>query len=164
LLTVSGQDPTQSNVILTAPHGVIDAGAAGIRVAGDLHLSALQVLNSFNIEVGGVTTGLFSVQGPPVAALNSANNTAGAAAKAAEPPAQSNNNERPSVIIVEVLGYGGAEGSPRPEQMDEERRHRDDARQGSLQDSSGPARVVGYGSLTERQKQLLSERSEITFK
>jgi len=66
LLSIPGQDPALSNVVLTAPHGTIDAGAAGIRVAGDLHLAALQVLNAFNIQVQGATVGLQTVTGPNV--------------------------------------------------------------------------------------------------
>ncbi|MBV8744365.1 MAG: filamentous hemagglutinin family protein, partial [Xanthobacteraceae bacterium] len=88
LLSVPGQDPKKSNVVLTAPHGVIDASAAGIRVAGDLHLAALQVLNAFNIQVGGATVGIPVVQGPPVAALTTAANTT-AATQQAQLPAQS---------------------------------------------------------------------------
>ncbi len=51
LLSVPGQDPELSNVVLTAPHGTVDASAAGIRVAGNLDIVALHVLNAFNIQV-----------------------------------------------------------------------------------------------------------------
>ena len=46
------------NADLIAPRGTVDAGAAGIRVSGNLNIAALQVLNAFNIQVQGVTTGV----------------------------------------------------------------------------------------------------------
>ena len=41
-----------------APRGTVDAGAAGMRVSGNLNIAALQVLNAFNIQVQGVTVGI----------------------------------------------------------------------------------------------------------
>ena len=38
LLTVPGQDPSNSNVTLAAPRGIIDLGAAGVRAGGTLLL------------------------------------------------------------------------------------------------------------------------------
>jgi Filamentous haemagglutinin family outer membrane protein len=140
LLSVPGQNPDASNVILTAPHGIIDAGAAGIRVAGNLNLVALQVLNAFNIQANGTVTGLAVPQGAPVNALTSANNTAGAAAKTADVPAQSN-KDQPSVIIVEVLGYGGGGEPDQPSR--EEKRERGQGRQGYNPDSA--FQIIGLG-------------------
>ena len=107
LLSIPGQDPTKSNVVLTAPHGTVDAGAAGIRVAGNLNIVALQVLNSFNIQVGGTAIGVPTTTTPNIGALTSANNTAAAVQTAAPPPTHHEENASTSVIIVEVIGYGG---------------------------------------------------------
>nr|WP_281414097.1 filamentous haemagglutinin family protein [Rhodoblastus sphagnicola] len=153
LISVPGQDPTKSNVILTAPHGVIDAGAAGIRVAGDLNLVALQVLNAFNIQVQGVSAGLPVTQGPPVGALTAANNAAGAAAKTAEAPAQPNNSDRPSVIIVEVIGYGGGDDNGARQQPDQPSRYKEKR----TYNPNSAFQIVGVGELTDEQKQQLAQ-------
>src|SRR5262249_46377909 len=41
------------NISLIAPRGTVDAGAAGIRVSGNLVVAALHVLNADNIQVQG---------------------------------------------------------------------------------------------------------------
>ena len=149
LATVKGVPP--GNVDLIAPAGVIDAGDAGIRSAGNLTLAATQVLNASNIAVTGASTGAPSapaVSAPNVGGLTAASNTAGAsstaataaAAQTAQRPAESAPpaEEPPSIITVEVLGYGGGESvSPAPgaatEEDEEERRRREEA------ESSAPA-------------------------
>ena len=52
----AGRSAGDANLI--APRGTVDAGAAGIRVSGNLNIAALQVLNAFNIQVQGVTVGV----------------------------------------------------------------------------------------------------------
>ncbi len=66
LLSIPGQDPSKSNVVLTAPHGTVDVGAAGIRLAGNLNIVALQALNAFNIQVGGTAIGIPTTAAPNV--------------------------------------------------------------------------------------------------
>jgi Filamentous haemagglutinin family outer membrane protein len=56
-------DAPAGSVELIAPRGTVDAGAAGIRVSGNLVIDALLVLNANNIQVQGVTIGLPTVTG-----------------------------------------------------------------------------------------------------
>jgi hypothetical protein len=107
LQTAAGA-PTGS-IDLIAPNGFVHAGDAGIRVSGDINIAAVQVLNAGNIQVGGSSTGVPTVQAPNVGGLTAASNTAGAASKAVDSPTQLNNNaSQPSILIVEIEGYGGA--------------------------------------------------------
>ena len=121
LITLPGQDPSNSNVSLTAPHGTVDAGAAGIRVGGDLVINALQVLNAFNVSVQGTTQGLPTTSGPPVAALTTASNTA-AATQQTGLPNQSNNSGQTTVMTVEIIGYGGSQDTNQNDDDDQRRR------------------------------------------
>jgi filamentous hemagglutinin len=111
LETVKGVPP--GDVDLIAPVGSIDAGDAGIRVSGNLNISAVTVLNSSNVQVGGTSVGTpaavtTSLAGAITAASSSAAAGASAAdqvARQAQPPEAP--PETPSIITVEVLGYGG---------------------------------------------------------
>ncbi len=72
LLTVQGIKAGLVNLI--APAGVVNAGEAGIRVAGDINIAATAVLNVGNIKVGGTATGLpVSDAGALSGALSGAN-------------------------------------------------------------------------------------------
>jgi len=113
LATVEGVPP--GDVDLIAPVGTVDAGDAGIRVSGNLNIAATAVLNASNINVGGQTSGVPTapvVAAPNIAGLTNASNAAGAANSAAESVAnqarqQAAPEESPSIISVDVLGYGG---------------------------------------------------------
>lgn len=112
LETVVGAPP--SDVDLIAPVGTVNAGDAGIRVSGNLNIAAVQVLNAGNIQVGGKSAGVPTVTAPNVAGLSAASSAAGSAANAADQTANQGRNQvaqqqedLPSIITVEVLGYGG---------------------------------------------------------
>ncbi|MGY3486981.1 filamentous hemagglutinin family protein [Bradyrhizobium sp. USDA 4011] len=130
------------NIDLIAPLGTIDAGEAGIRVSGNVNLAALQVVNAANIQVQGTSTGIPTVQGPPVGALTSASNTTAASQQAAAPPPK--NNDQPSVVIVEVLGYGGGDGSPPQDPPEQQRKPREKQ---SYNENSA-FQVIGLGDAT----------------
>ena len=116
LETVSGVTP--SDIDLIAPSGAIDAGDAGIRASGNLTVSAVQILNASNIQVGGASTGtpvaaVSSIGNLQISAQNTTptNNVSGEDRAAAQRrAAEQQREEIPSVITVEVIGYGGGEG------------------------------------------------------
>jgi len=106
------------SVDLIAPSGIIDAGDAGIRSTGNLNLAAKAVLNASNIQVAGASTGTPAVNVPTVslgsiATPNAAAATANAAAASEQAAAQRRNQADeellPSIISVEVIGYGGGD-------------------------------------------------------
>lgn len=112
LATVVGVKP--GDVDLIAPVGTIDAGDAGIRVSGNLNISALQVVNAANIQVSGSSAGTPAPVAPAVGGLAAAASAAsGASPGAAEEAAKQARahvqaEPQPSLITVEVIGYGGA--------------------------------------------------------
>ena len=124
LTTVAGIQP--GDVDLIAPAGAIDAGDAGIRSAGNLNVAAKVVLNAENIQVSGASVGaapaappaapsLSVAAPPPPAPGQSGTPDAANAAKAAAGASNTPVEEPPSIITVEVLGYGGGDGtSPAP--------------------------------------------------
>jgi hypothetical protein len=100
-------DIAPSDVFLIAPRGTVDAGAAGVRVSGNLFVAALHVANADNFSVKGTAVGL-----PPADAVVSvstqATNAGSAATQAAQAIAQQTQGtgQDRSIITVEVLGFG----------------------------------------------------------
>ncbi len=149
-------DTPAGDINLMAPRGTVDAGAAGIRVAGNLNIAALQVLNTFNIDVGGTAAGIPTIQAPNITGLTQAQNTAGAAVKDAAPgQPQSTPGEQPSIIIVEVVGYGGGDGT---EPTPNDKRRKDNGKQSYNPDA--PVRILGHGTLTAGQIQALTPEEQ----
>ena len=103
------------DVDLIAPLGTIDAGEAGIRVSGNINLAALQVLNAANIQVQGESKGLPVLATVNVNALASASAAAGSASQAAQDVIRKGQDEarrnQPSVISVQILGFGSGTSS-----------------------------------------------------
>jgi filamentous hemagglutinin family protein len=114
--SVQGIPPSQ--VYLIAPFGTVDAGDAGIQATGDIKIAAAAVVNADNISAGGTSTGVPSapvVAAPNVGGLTSGSSSTAATSSAAssvsnQGPKQSQEIvETPSIISVEVLGYGGGD-------------------------------------------------------
>jgi filamentous hemagglutinin len=113
---ITGDVPA-GDVDLIAPKGTVDAGDAGIR-AGNLNIAALVVLGADNITVSGSSAGTPVADTSAITAsasgatsggddtskvVEALNQAAADSAKAAQEIAAS---LRPSVVRVDVLGYG----------------------------------------------------------
>ncbi|MTD92716.1 filamentous hemagglutinin N-terminal domain-containing protein [Hyphomicrobium sp. xq] len=146
-------DAAESDVDLYAPSGTINAGDAGIRVSGNVYLGALQILGTENISAGGEIKGLPEpTQSAATLTVEAKNEGAAAAAEEATHVAP---NEQPSIIIVEVIGYGGGDGDVRtPEHKEEERRKSKDQRS---YNPDGAVQILGHGDLSDEEKQPLNE-------
>jgi len=135
-------------VYLVAPRGTVDAGDAGIRVSGNLIVAAARVVNADNIQVQGEKVGVPVAQSVNVGALNAANAAAGAVSKAAEDMAKQQQDDArsklPSVISVQVLGYG--DGSASLGNGGASRSY----------DPGSPVQVLGGGMLSSRARQQLT--------
>ncbi|OYU88246.1 MAG: filamentous hemagglutinin [Bradyrhizobiaceae bacterium PARB1] len=146
------------DIDLIAPLGTIDAGEAGIRVSGNINLAALQILNAANIQVQGTAAGIPAVQAPSITAALTATNATAATQQAAAPT--QSGNERPSVIIVEVLGYGGGSGEESKE--DDKRLKKEDERQTYNRDSN--VRVLGYSTLSASEMSGLNDAEKAAIR
>src|SRR5262249_48048398 len=151
------------------PLGTVDAGEAGIRVSGNLNIAALHVLNAANIQVQGTATGVPTAATPNLGALATASNTAGQAAAAATEAANRTRHrptpqDAPSIITVEVSGYGGGDGTapsaPRP-QDDQSRKK---PVQQSGYDPNSEFKLIGNGALSPDQQRNLTEDERKKFR
>ena len=109
--------PDPGSVYLFAPAGTIDAGEAGIKSSGSLVLNAQAVLNASNISAAGPTTGVPVVQTGSLAASLATGGTTTTPAKAAEDAAKQASEAarnaaaaaqapKPTLLSVEVMGFG----------------------------------------------------------
>jgi filamentous hemagglutinin family protein len=146
------------NVSLIAPRGTVDAGAAGIRVSGNLNIAALQVLNAFNIQVQGASFGIPTATAPNIGSLTSASNTAGAATKQITAGPADKANVQSSILIVEIEGYGGDDGENEPIQPQNAppKKHQQQSQNGDNYDANSAVELLGNGRLSENQETNLT--------
>ncbi len=108
--------PPAGSIYLTAPGGTIDAGEAGIRSGGNIVVVAATVRNGDSISAQGSSQGVPKVEAGS-AASSLATTSAGtgnaskaaeeaAAASAARAPAATAPVAKPTILSVEVLGFG----------------------------------------------------------
>ncbi|MGD8631079.1 MAG: filamentous hemagglutinin family protein, partial [Gammaproteobacteria bacterium] len=111
---VEGSGLQGSNAFLFAPRGVINAGDAGIRTAGNLTLGATEVLGADNIDVGGVSVGV-PVSNSSASGLAGVNNVASATSGMMDDSADSLGDQGGDtagretdlgILSVEVVGFG----------------------------------------------------------
>jgi hypothetical protein len=110
----STPDAPSASTTLIAPRGTVNAGDAGLRSSGNLDIAALLVLNAANIAVAGSVSGVPEVSAVNISALESASSSGGQAARIADDSvaatarrgSQAGARTVPSLITVEVLGFG----------------------------------------------------------
>ena len=103
-------------IYLYAPAGAIDAGEAGIRSGGSLFINAQTVLNASNFSAAGPSAGVpVATAGSLATSLagngtannsKSAEEAAASAANAARAAAAAEGLQKPTILTVEVLGFG----------------------------------------------------------
>jgi filamentous hemagglutinin family protein len=145
------------DVDLVAPLGTVNAGDAGLRVAGSLNIAALQVLNADNIQVKGEIKGLPVIAAVNIGALTNASAAASQASAAAQEVIQRDRatarQSLPSVFTVRVLGFGSepVPSSDRPSEP------RTPTPAGAHYDAGSAFQLLGQGSLAPDQRARLTE-------
>lgn len=106
-------DAPAASATLIAPRGAVNAGAAGLRSSGSLVIAAAQVINAANISVAGTVTGVSQAATVNLGSLEAGSSAAGQSSSATDSVANALNRVAPasgqsvpSIITVEVLGYG----------------------------------------------------------
>ncbi len=109
--------PKSGDVYLFAPAGTIDAGEAGIRSSGNIVIAAQTVLNASNISASGSSAGVpVAVSGSLASSVATSGGNTASGSKAAEDASNAATNAakaaasavvaKPSILTVEVLGFG----------------------------------------------------------
>jgi hypothetical protein len=108
----STPDAPTASATLLAPHGIVNAGDAGLRSSGNLDILALIILNASNIAAVGSVSGVPQANEVNLGSLESASSTAGSATKAvtdaisnASQAAISAVSNAVSIITVDLLGF-----------------------------------------------------------
>jgi len=153
----------EGDVDLVAPGGTINAGDAGIRVAGNLNLAALHVVNADNIDVEGDAVGLPVIAAVNIGALTSASAASAQATAAAQDVLQRQRSVArealPSIVTVRVLSSEPGDGASAPSPAPAEQRSGV-----SGYDAANPVQLVGNGQrfdpagwaqLTEQERRAL---------
>ena len=147
------------DVDLYAPLGTIDAGEAGVRGSGNVNIAAMQVVNAANIKAQGESVGVPVTASVNTGALSSASAAAASAVNAAQDSAQRSQNEarqnQPSVINVQILGYGEepvAGLSPAPQN--------NAASDTPKYDAASAVQVLGAGALVDAEMRGLSPQEK----
>ncbi|UPJ52707.1 filamentous hemagglutinin family protein [Bradyrhizobium sp. 200] len=153
----------EGDVHLIAPQGTVNAGDAGVRVSGNLNIAALFVLNANNFQVSGEVKGLPAKESSasPLK-LEGGDTSQRAATDAAKDVTQSGAGQQPSVIIVEVLGFGGG-GGDAPVNQDEQQERRGGVNEQGTQNPDSAYQVLGAGQMTaEEARQVIAERRRVS--
>jgi filamentous hemagglutinin family protein len=154
LQTIPGAAPGDVNLL--APRGTVDAGAAGIRVSGNLNVAALHVLNVANIQVQGKSTGVPTVAAVDTGALTAASAATSAVTQMAQNIVKNNAagvQQRHWIITVQVEGFGDSND----DNSDDSRKRKHTS--GALNPSS-PVAILGFGKLGDTQRAYLTEEEK----
>ncbi|WP_240648036.1 filamentous haemagglutinin family protein [Pararobbsia silviterrae] len=158
LQTIPSAPTGDANIL--APRGTVDAGAAGIRVSGNLNVAALQVLNAANIQVQGKSTGVPIAAVVDTGALTAASAATSAVTQMAQNLVRSNANgvasQRHWSITVQVEGFGDDSGDGTDARK---KKPKSDA-VGYNPDSS--LQVFAHGSLNDQQLARLAELTHLS--
>jgi filamentous hemagglutinin family protein len=162
LLTIPGQPISDVNLI--APRGVVDAGEAGIRAAGNVNIAALSVLHADNITAGGAVTGVPTILAPNSTGLTTASN-ATAATQQVNVPAAASKADRPSIILVEFVGFGGVDQEDQNGGQQQKDRRGENLEDGLHHyDQTSSVQFLGLGPLSEDEKARLSAAEKHNLK
>jgi len=108
----SSVDVPAGNITLLAPNGSIDAGDAGIRSTGNVIVIAPVVLNASNIQASGSVAGVGTVSVPAFTGSTNVNSNQATTHAGLDTVTGSTKSSQPSVIIVNIVGYGGGDNLP----------------------------------------------------
>ncbi len=100
------------DVYLLAPRGTVDAGDAGVRVAGNIFVGALHVANADNFQVQGLSFGIPTTQAVDVGANLQASAAAATSVQTMVQSLEGTRKPKPVVIDVDILGFGGTFDHP----------------------------------------------------